>query len=157
MSRSILLSCMFGFLGLIGAWALSPSEAVNQAIRVFSGMLAFSSSLAGWNISSLTQIRSQLKDLRYSLKLEHEFKNLGKQRMGLMWRWMSIIFCSSIVILISINTTAQECKTAWFFLSCTLLTVAIGNTIILLWKTVSLAKDAIKLDDFIFEEKRKEQ
>ena len=144
-------------------WA-PPTETTVTMIQVFSGLFAFSGSLAGWNISSVTQIRTQIKGMKYSDKLEEFFRELGRARKELMWRWLVTTICASLTIVFSIPikplTNANvdiKPEPHWFLLSCISLSIAIGYALILFVQMIILTDRTIELDDFEFEQLRKKQ
>ena len=151
---------LFGGIGLACAHFLvlpqaqkciEIAEEISGIFQIFGGIFAISGSLLGWSVTAISQTRTVLKDYGDNRRAEAIFYELSGLQTSLIWCW-AVVFTTSIVAVL----TSAVMLSYWIHFSGITLMIAFYQTIVLLKNMIRLSILKIELDNFDFEEKRKE-
>lgn len=127
------------------------SEKISGIFQIFGGIFAISGSFLGWSLTAISQTRTILKDYGDNRTADTIFYELSDLQSSLIQSW-AIVFTASIVsVLISAIMLSY-----WIHLAGFTLMIAFYHTIVLLKNMIRLSNLKIELDNYDFEEKRKE-
>lgn len=125
-----------------------PTQAAAELIKSLGNLSAITGSLVGWSVSWISQSRSLIRDIDYGAA-RCLFDQLGNLQKELIWRWLIVLVSSIGAVAGAVIMNAPTLNTDLFFwVSSSLLSIAIFFVLLLFWQMLALLNLKLRLDEF---------